>query len=261
MMEEKVLINGLQINYRIAGEGQPFLILHGWGSRADRWRVVGELLSERGIKVIIPDLPGFGESQIPSRAWSLNDYSNFVDDFTESIKLKKFYLLGHSFGGSLAIKYALKFPEKIKKLFLVAPSCVRKDNQKKQILGKIAKSSKIFSFLPFYSLAKRAFYKFIVRKSDYLSTKGTMRETYLKIIKEDFSNVLLRVKAPTILIWGDKDDVIPLEQAFLIQKKIKNSKLEIIPEGAHDIERFLPDPLSRKILENLKEAGFELSSD
>ncbi len=252
MTEEKILINGLEINYRIAGEGQPFLILHGWGSKAERWRVVGELLLERGLKVIIPDLPGFGESQIPVRAWSLNDYANFIDQFSELLKLKKFYLLGHSFGGSLAIKYALKFPEKVKKLFLAAPSCIRKDNKKKQLLAKTAKLSNAFSFLPFYSLTRRAFYKFIVRKSDYLSTKGVMKEIYLKIIKEDFSDVLSHVKTPAVIIWGDKDDVIPLEDAHFIQKKIKNSKLEIIPGGTHDIERFLPDPLSRKILENLK---------
>ena len=78
-----------------------------------------------------------------------------------------------------------------------------------------------------------------------------MRETYLKIIEEDFSGVLSRIKAPTILIWGEKDEIIPLEHAHFIQKKIKNSKLIIIPEGIHAIERFLPDPLSQEIFKNL----------
>ena len=65
MTEHQVLINNLKINYKIVGEGRPMLILHGWGSSSDRWVPVAELLAQRNIMAIIPDLPGFGKSQQP----------------------------------------------------------------------------------------------------------------------------------------------------------------------------------------------------
>ncbi|PIR71923.1 MAG: alpha/beta hydrolase, partial [Candidatus Nealsonbacteria bacterium CG10_big_fil_rev_8_21_14_0_10_36_24] len=88
-----MIINGLKINYKIIGEGRPFLILHGWGSNFEKWQKVGELLVEKNLKVIIPDLPGFGESQKPTIAWNLDDYCNFVEEFVKILNLDKFFLL------------------------------------------------------------------------------------------------------------------------------------------------------------------------
>ena len=65
-------IKGLKINYKTLGEGKPLLILHGWGSRGEKWQRVGELLAEKRLKVIIPDLPGFGRSLAPKSAWGLD---------------------------------------------------------------------------------------------------------------------------------------------------------------------------------------------
>ncbi len=251
MREEKILINGLEINYRIIGEGKPLLILHGWGSRSEKWERVGELLIKKGFKVIILDLPGFGKSQKLLVSWNLDEYCNFVEKFINFLGLDKFYLLGHSFGGGLSTKYSIKFPHKIEKLFLVASACIRRKTFKKNLLAKSSKVLKIFSFLPFYSLFRKAFYKFIVRKSDYLYTEGIMKETYLKIISEDLSNILSFISVQTIIIWGDNDDVTPLADGKFINQQIKNSKMIIIPGGDHDLEQKMPEILAEKILENL----------
>ena len=138
-----MIINGLKINYRIIGEGKPFLILHGWGSQSAKWQKVGELLTSKGLKVIIPDLPGFGESEKPKTVWNLDDYCNFVREFIDFLNLDKFYLLGHSFGGALAVKCSLRFPEKIDKLFLVGAACVRRKSFKVKFLKIISKIFKI----------------------------------------------------------------------------------------------------------------------
>jgi pimeloyl-ACP methyl ester carboxylesterase len=251
MKEEKVFIKRLKINYKIEGEGKPFLILHGWGSRSEKWERVGELLNKNGLKVIIPDLPGFGKSEKPSTIWTLKDYSNFVEEFVKFLNLEKFYLLGHSFGGAIAVKFSLKYPEKIEKLFLVGAACLRRKTLKQKFFYLISKIFKIFSFLPFYSLLRRAFYKFIIQKSDYLSTQGVLRDIYLKIIKEDLSKFLPFLKVPTIIIWGKKDEVVPIKDGYFMNKKIKNSKLIIIPKGDHDLEQKMPKLLTEKILENL----------
>ena len=229
------------------------LILHGWGSRAENWSRVKELLENQGYKVFVPDLPGFGENSPLSRAWAIDDYVEWVSEFCEKNNLSQFFLLGHSFGGAVAVKFSLKYPEKVKKMFLVASSGIRRKTIKKEILKKIANFLKFFSFLPFYSSIRKIFYKIVIQKSDYPYTEGIMKETYLKIINEDISSCFSEVSVPTIIIWGDKDDVLPVENAYFINQKIKNSDLVIIPGVNHDLERKVPEILAEKIKEFLSD--------
>lgn len=245
MIEQKAFIKNLEIYYKVIGEGEKtLLILHGWGSKSTAWQKTAELIAKKGVKVIIPDLPGFGKSNKPPYVWSLDEYCSFVKEFTDYLKLDKFCLLGHSFGGSLAVKISLRFPDKINKLFLVAAACIRKKTLKKRILFVISKIFKIFSFIP---VIKKAFYKFIV-KSDYPNIKGFMKKTYLNIIKEDLTDKLKNVIVPTTIIWGENDNVTSLKQGRLINSEIKKSKLIIIPKGAHDLERQMPETLANNIL-------------
>jgi len=171
MREDTLNVQGLQVSYRTAGEGPVVLILHGWGSKSDRWEKVGELLSGHNFSVIIPDLPGFGKSETPKSPWSIEDYYGFVKEFTDRLGLKEFYLLGHSFGGGLALFYTTKHPEKVKKLFLVAAAIRRKKSLRKSIFKMLSRMGKVFSFLPFYSLFKKAFYKYVVKKKAIIRTK------------------------------------------------------------------------------------------
>jgi len=241
-------IKGLKINYKTLGEGRPLLILHGWGSRSNNWQRVGEILTKNGIKVIIPDLPGFGQSDKPTIAWNLDDYCDFVEEFVKILGLEKFSILGHSFGGALAVKCGLKFPEKMDKLFLASAACFRRKTPKKRflyILSKIFPSCFLSS-----SLLRRAFYRFIV-KSDYPSVNGIIKEIYLKVIKQDLSDVLSQIQIPTVIICGEKDNITPLNDAKIINQKIKDSKLEIIPNVGHDINLKAPEKLAEIISKNL----------
>ena len=248
MKEKNFFIDNLKINCLIGGQGPSFLILHGWGSKAERWQEVGGLLVQRGYRVIVPDLPGFGKSEKPNFAWGLDDYANFVDNLAVSLELERFYLLGHSFGGALAVKYGLKFPKKVDKLFLVGAACLRKKSLKKKIFWLLTKPLKIFSFLPGFNFFKKGFYRFLVRKSDYPYAKGIMKDIYLRIIKEDLSDVLPRVEIPTLIIWGEKDDLVPLKDAHLIKERIPNSYLAVIPQGDHHLEQKLPKELTKEIV-------------
>lgn len=245
-----IKISGLDISYSILGNGKPFLVLHGWGSKKERWIKTAEIISQKGFSVVVPDLPGFGESQLPSASWSLDNYCDFLDSFIRNTfpGSQKVYLLGHSFGGALAAKFSLKYPERIEGLFLVASACIRKKTAKKKFLPVVSKALKVFSFIPF---ARKAFYKFIVGKSDYLSVEGVLKETYLKVISEDLSQSLSSITVPTTIIWGDKDEATPIEDAYLINKKISNSKLVTIPGGTHNLEIKMPETLAQKILDNI----------
>ena len=252
MKEDSVFLKGIKINFKKGGRGIPFLILHGWGSKSDQWNKIAEILIKNNFMVLIPDLPFFGKSDFLKTTWSIDDYCYWLEDFlrTQPEFSQKFYLLGHSFGGALALKYVFNSGYNVKKLFLVAPSCIRKNNFKKRFFKIISKIFKIFSFLPFYSLFRKAFYKFFI-KSDYPHTKGVMRETYLKIVKEDLSNILDFISVDTVIIWGEKDNIVPLDYGKFIKEKIKKSKLIIIPNQDHDLERTAPDVLAKEIINNL----------
>lgn len=237
------IIRNLKINYFVLGEGKPLLVLHGWGSKAERWQKTAEILSQKGFKVIIPDLPGFGGSQVPHYIWGLGEYCSFINDLTQHLKLDKFCLLGHSFGGALAAKYASRYPQKIEKLFLVGAACIREKTLKKNFILTI---SSLFRFLKNNLLIRRAFYKFIV-KSDYPLSRGIVKDIYLKVIKQDLTEELDKITIPTVIIWGEKDDIVPLKFGRLINNKIKDSKLIIISEGDHVLQIKMPDKLTDAI--------------
>jgi len=239
----KVIVKNLEINYKVIGEGKPLLILHGWGSESSRWQEVAEALD---MKVIIPDLPGFGKSNKPPVPWDLDEYCSFVEEFIESLGLKKVYLAGHSFGGAVAVKYSLKRPEKVIKMFLINSALIRKRTVKKIVLLIL---SKIFKPLARISLFKKIFYRFIV-KSDYPQTEGFMRKTYLNIIKESLLDELKNVKVPTMIIWGEADNITPLKQGKIINSRIKNSKIEIIPKIDHNPHLSIPKFLANIIFES-----------
>lgn len=229
------------------------LVLHGWGSDAAKWQETAQLLSKNNICVIIPDLPGFGNSQQPQAPWSIDQYIEWVKDFSEGVPELNgdFYLLGHSFGGAVAAKFSIKYAQRVKKLFLLAAAAIRKRTIKKQVLGRVSKIAKIFSFLPFYPLARKAFYRFVVGGNDYLKADGVMKETFLKAISDDLSQKISFIKVPVVILWGDKDDTTLVEDAHWINQKIPKSTLVIIPGADHAPYLHMPEVLAEKILENI----------
>jgi pimeloyl-ACP methyl ester carboxylesterase len=258
-MEKEIKINEIKTRYQtfgpaspnLGGEGKPFLILHGWNSNSDRWSEIAEKISAKGFKVIIPDLPGFGKSDPLEIPWNTNKYIDWIEKFVEELKLEEFYLLGHSFGGALASKMAVKYPQKVQKLFLVSAACVRKKTVKKGFFRRISKIAKLFYFIPYYPIIRKAVYKFIIRKSDYVYVEGIMKETYLNVVSEDLSFHLPFIKVSTIIIWGDKDDYTPISEGYFIERQIRKSKIIVIPGAAHDLNRKQPDILAQKVIENV----------
>ena len=244
-------INGIKTNYQVFGDGVPFLILHGWGSNSDRWVPVAEKIAEKGYRVIVPDLPGFGKSDALSIPWDTNKYIDWLERFVKELNLGEFFLLGHSFGGALASKMAVKHVQDIRKLFLVSAACVRKKTNTKKFSAFVSKIVKVFYFIPYYPLIRKAVYKFIIRKSDYVYVEGIMKQTYLNVVAEDLSFHLAFIKTPTIIIWGDKDEYTPIKEGYFIESAIKKSKIIVIPDAGHDLNRKFPEILAGKVLENI----------
>lgn len=255
--EKQTLLNGLQINYKITGGGEPLLILHGWGGSSNSWAEVQEILATQGgFKVIVLDLPGFGKSKSPLSPWAVEDYCHFVLNFINEIGLEKLNLIGHSFGGRITIKFAVSYPERLKKLILCASAGIKHPlNFFQRIIFKLAIFGNfLFSKRPFKrfkDVAQNSFYT-LLRHKDYAKAKGVMKETLKRVLEEDLKPELSKIKIDTLIIWGKKDKAVPLKDAYLMQENIPQSALEIIPEASHTPNLEMPKKLAEIILHFLR---------
>ncbi len=224
---------------------ETLFILHGWGSSKEKWQRTKELIEKKGIKVIVSEIPGL-DTKI-SRPWNLSDYLNWFGNISREDS--PFFLLGHSFGGRISIKFAAKNPERIKGLILVSAAGIKR---KSSFLVHLVKIFKKFSFLPGFSFFRKLFYRFILRKTDYIEASGNLKETFKKIIQEDVREYLSQIKVPTLIVWGKKDKITPLEDAYLMKREIKNSKLELLDNIGHS--PYIEDPkiLAEKIIDFIK---------
>jgi len=251
-MELRTTIFGVETSYKVVGDGEPILILHGWGGSSDSWSKVQQILADRGYKVIIPDLPGFGKSKTPKVPWSREDYLKWILEFTGSQGLREFFLIGHSFGGSLSMLLASKYPEKIKKMIICAASGIkRKLGLKDKAIYATAKIGNLFFSIKYLSLFKdgaRNFFYLFLRNRDYTRADETMKKTLENVLSEDLSEEIPKIKTGTLLIWGTRDRLVPIKFGREINKKISGSKLEILNGVGHSPHLEIPDMLSDIIL-------------
>lgn len=233
---------------------ETILILHGWGYpvSSSQWAQVKKKLEKEGYTVSVPDLPGFGATPPPRKPWTIDNYVEWVKNFCEEYNLSQIFLLGHSFGGAVAVKFSIKHPEQVKKLILIDSSGIRRKRLKKEIQKKVAHFLNKFSFLPFYSFVRKIAYRTLFRHSDYLLVEGIIKKTYLKVIGEDISDIFSNISVPTLLIWGEKDNITPLRHAYFMKEKIPRAELEILPDTKHNPHREAPEILTEKVLNFIK---------
>lgn len=250
---KKILLNSLEINCRIAGVGQPILVLHGWGSSSRDWLEMQKILSQKGFQVICPDLPGFGQSADPAEPWSLADYVAWTINLIDYLKLKNIVIIGHSFGGRVAIKLSSAHQAIINKLILIGSAGLKPElSFKQKVILKTAKlGQKLFPLGGLRSLVRQVFYYFL-RHKDYVKAKPIMQKTMQNVLAEDLLSVLSQIRIKTLLVWGEKDRMVPLQSAHIFAQEIKEAELKIIPGAGHSPQREFPQKTADIILEFLQ---------
>lgn len=233
MQQKDIIIDGLRVRYYQSDIAEPtrtLLFLHGWQSEALHFHNV---LRECQSFVAI-DLPGFGKSERPKGIWSVGDYANFLKAFLEKLSLQSPILAGHSFGGSIIIKYMAHGGE-ARKIILIDSSGIRKKGIKMFGYKVVAKTFNLILSLPGLSLikqrARRRFYK-AIDSEDYIQA-GEMVGIYKKVIREDLQADMPKIKTDTVLIWGSGDTATPISQAKTMHKLIPDSQLHIIERAGH----------------------------
>lgn len=220
----KINVKNLSINYIQYGEGNDIVLLHGWGQNIEMMRPIGDNFQNR-FRITILDFPGFGESEEPKEAWTIEDYELMLEEFLKKVNVKKPIVIGHSFGGRVAIRYSARNP--ISKLVLFGSPCIR--IQEELSLGvKILKKLKT---LPGLNGLGEYMKKFIGSR-DYKAASQIMRQTLVNVVNEDLSKFAREIEEPTLLIWGTNDTEAPLNEAKELEKIMLDAALITLP-GTH----------------------------
>lgn len=215
----------------------PILLLHGWNLHAGRYTNLKNVLEKKGYNVFVPEMPGFGKETAPDVAYHLSDYVRFVEQYIQKQKLSKVIIIGHSFGGRVGIKLAVKIPHTVKMLILTGvPGYLPVRKTKVIIFFVLSKIGHIIFNLPilnfFYPNMQKILYR-VAGATDYTHTNGTMRETFKHVIREDLVADMKRLSNPTILIWGKNDKIVSPVIGERMSKTIPLSKFTVIPNGKH----------------------------
>ena len=216
---QKVISSQL-VNYEVSGSGkQNLIILHGWGGSLQEWMPIANSLSLR-YRVWMIDFPGFGGSPKPSFDWSIYDYADFIREFIKEFNIKDPVVMGHSFGGRVAILLEAQ------KLILVDAAGLEIKNLKATIGGLI------FDKMGFMKKYIPTNLKNLFGSADYKSA-GNMRKIFVKVVNQDLSKEMTEVKCPTLIIWGEKDRVLPISQAKMINQLIRDSEIRVVWGADH----------------------------
>ena len=226
-------VRGIRVRYVVVGQGEPLLLLHGWGTSLDTFSAMAEDLG-RFFRVTAFDFPGHGGSDMPPATWVVDDFVGLTLDLMAQLGIERAAVLGHSFGGRVAIKLAASHPEAVDRLVLVDSAGVPPPRTVGRVLKRVASrcANAVGRRLGRPGQAVRGAIVRRIASPDYLNA-GPLRDTFLAIVKEDLRPALSAIKCPTLLVWGESDDDTPVADARTMEKLIPNARLLVLKNAGH----------------------------
>ena len=245
-------IDGMQVHYRIEGEGFPIVLIHGTASSLHTWDAWTKELKKTNT-IIRMDLPAFGLTGPNKTAdYSIKSYTNFLDQFLNEIAIDSFHLAGNSLGGNIAWNYAAEHPNKVDKLILVDASGLP-TNKPQPAVFKMAKTpvvSNLFLYVtPKFFINKNMQEVYaddtkitddLVSRYHKMALREGNRQAFIDRARMDFklgskANIdkLKSIQNSTLLIWGAQDNWIPLDNGKRMDSVMHNSKLVVLENSGH----------------------------
>jgi pimeloyl-ACP methyl ester carboxylesterase len=233
----KIIVDNLALEYEKEGNGPAVLMLHGWQDSLRTFDTLNVYLKAHFTLVKL-DLPGFGQSETPPAPWNLNAYTGLVGNFLLKLRISDVEaIIGHSFGGRVAIKGLATGTLKAGKLVLIASGGISKRRKlRNMFFSALAKMGKVMTFfLPFWRQQMK-WRLYLATGSDYLEA-GVLRETFIKVIEEDLQDSAKQLALPTLLVWGENDSETPIEDCRIFSKSIKGSQTFVISGAGHFVHQ------------------------
>ena len=245
LTKKEIKIDDHTIVYLEGGKGPTILLLHGYMGNKDNWIRFAPYLT-KNYHLVIPDIPGYGESSmIEKDSYDLSNQMSRLHKFAQALEFKKFHIAGNSMGGLFAGTYAVRFPDEIISVGLIDAGGVK--SMKTSLVHKLAdkgenplllKDSNDVPRLVALLFFKEPTLPYPIKKV-MIKTALANRQFYAKERKEfapDFYSLekdLLKIKAPTLILWGDQDKVIDVSSVPVFERGLINHKTVIIKNCGH----------------------------
>lgn len=242
MLEHYVAVDGYRIRYLSGGDsGDSLVLLHGLGASAERWNPVVPFL-KRHFRLIVPDIVGFGYSDKPAVDYTMDLFVDFVRKFFDAMGISNAHVMGSSLGGQISAEFVLDNGDRVKRLILVSPTGTA--NTMTATLNRYVTAAMYpnsdFVWDTFGSIGmipKEDPYQFVddfVRRMRLPNAKMAFLSTLLGL--RDSSNIhnrLHRIRAPTMLVWGGMDTMIPEIHSKHFTSLIPDCVYMNMPESGH----------------------------
>ena len=242
-------IDGLDTFSSVQGQGAAVLLLHGWGVSSQSMAGVQEMLADTHRAVAL-DLPGFGWSERPPTAWGTAEYARHVVGVMDALGIARAAVLGHSFGGRVAIRMAVEHAPRLSRLVLVASAGIRPPRGVRyQVRVKTVKLVRALFGVPVWGrLGPRLITRLTERvgSRDYRAA-GAMRPTLVKVVNEDLAPMLPAIQAPTLILWGDRDQEVPRSAMDRMADAIPGARMVVLPGVGHFPFQDAPEAFAREL--------------
>jgi len=269
-----VKVGEINTRYWVLGQGSPLLLIHGLGASCEYWRYNVRALSQ-GCRVYAFDLPGFGRSDQRIEDLSLHFAGEFVAAFLDAQGVDRASLVGNSLGGAVSLQFAVQYPHRLEKLVLVSSGGLGRELHRSFRLLKIPLWGEFMAWAWGARPGTRLNLRSIVYEPKVMTDEfvdQTVELARLPGAKEMFLLVartgidlrgqnmkllepLLRrvpgIEAPTLIIWGAQDPIIPVAHAHMAHQMIKNSQLHILDRCGHVAQIEKPEEFNQLVLDFL----------
>jgi pimeloyl-ACP methyl ester carboxylesterase len=219
---KSIEVEGRQVQYKVVGEGEPIILVHGLSASSLWWKRNIPALSQQ-YRLYLVDLPGFGSSGYARHRFVLTHAADWLLKWMEGVGLQKAHFVGHSMGGYICLWIAAHHPEKVSSLVLVSPAVVPGVHTVFEYLVPLVVSVRYLTpaFFPILAYdALRAGPLAIIRAAS-------------ELLMVDVREELKTLAVPTLLVWGEHDTLVPLSIGYHVRDEMKHARFLLLKRAGH----------------------------
>ena len=255
--EWEIELHGHRVIYRIAGDGPPVVLIHGMVNSSKHWEQVALQLADR-YTVVAPDLLGHGDSAAVRGDYSLGAHACSIRDLLTTIGIDRATVVGHSLGGGIAMQFFYQFPQRVERLALISSGGLGHE-----VSPMLRGAALPGAAAGIWLVANRRVREALDRAGERMRAHGSRKGVYLQAVaramkplqeaaaRRAFIQTLRSVidvrgqhvsavdrlyllgELPTLIVWGGRDNTIPIEHGLAAHDQIPNSRFVTLPKAAH----------------------------